>query len=59
MLFRVSRACLDGVVKLPADFAQRLLDEEQTVVTDGAGFGCGGLLSYVLCHVDGPVEGRC
>jgi aspartate aminotransferase len=36
--------CLNGTVDTSADFAQRLLDEEQTVVTDGAGFGCEGYL---------------
>ena len=36
--------CLKGAVRTSAEFAQRLLDEEQTVVTDGAGFGCEGYL---------------
>jgi aspartate aminotransferase len=36
--------CLNGTVSTSAEFAQRLLDEEQTVVTDGAGFGCEGYL---------------
>jgi aspartate aminotransferase len=36
------RGCLRGEVKTSGDFAQRLLDEEQTVVTDGAGFGVEG-----------------
>ena len=34
--------CLNGTVRTSAEFAQRLLEEEQTVVTDGAGFGCEG-----------------
>jgi aspartate aminotransferase len=38
------RGCLKGTVRTSGDFAQRLLDEEQTVVTDGAGFGCEGYL---------------
>lgn len=38
------RGCLKGTVRTSAEFAQRLLDEEQTVVTDGAGFGCEGYL---------------
>jgi aspartate aminotransferase len=38
------RGCLKGTVHTSAEFAQRLLDEEQTVVTDGAGFGCEGYL---------------
>lgn len=36
--------CLNAKVRTSAEFAQRLLDEEQTVVTDGAGFGCEGYL---------------
>jgi aspartate aminotransferase len=36
------RGCLKNGMKTSADFAQRLLDEEHTVVTDGAGFGAEG-----------------
>ena len=36
------RGCLNGDLKTSADFAQRLLEEEQTVVTDGAAFGAEG-----------------
>ncbi|HEY6805955.1 MAG TPA: pyridoxal phosphate-dependent aminotransferase [Pyrinomonadaceae bacterium] len=36
------RGCLKGEMKTSADFAQRLLDEEQTVVTEGAAFGAEG-----------------
>jgi aspartate aminotransferase len=36
------RGCLSGSIKTSGEFAQRLLDEEQTVVTDGAGFGAEG-----------------
>lgn len=36
------RGCLKNGMKTSADFAQRLLEEEQTVVTDGAGFGAEG-----------------
>ena len=36
--------CLKGTVSTSGEFAQRLLDEEQTVVTDGAGFGSEGYL---------------
>jgi aspartate aminotransferase len=36
------RGCLKGEVRTSAEFAQRLLHEERTVVTDGAGFGCDG-----------------
>lgn len=36
------RGCLSGKIKTSGEFAQRLLDEEQTVVTDGAGFGAEG-----------------
>jgi aspartate aminotransferase len=35
---------LSSEVKSSADFASRLLAEEQTVVTDGAGFGADGYL---------------
>jgi aspartate aminotransferase len=34
--------CLRGQLKTSAEFAQNLLDEEQTVVTDGTGFGAPG-----------------
>ena len=36
------RGCLKGNVKSSAQFANELLEKEQTVVTDGAGFGVGG-----------------
>jgi aspartate aminotransferase len=36
--------CLSGAVKTSSEFAQRLIEEEQTVVTDGAGFGCEGYI---------------
>jgi aspartate aminotransferase len=36
------RGCLKGGLGRSEEFAQRLLEEEQTVVTDGAGFGCEG-----------------
>lgn len=36
--------CLGRKVRTSADFAQRLLEEEQTVVTDGTGFGSQGYL---------------
>jgi aspartate aminotransferase len=38
------RECLGNDMKSSADFASRLLTEEQTVVTDGAGFGAEGYL---------------
>jgi aspartate aminotransferase len=38
------KACLGGEIRTSGDFAQRLLEEEQTVVTDGAGFGEEGYL---------------
>lgn len=31
-------------IRTSGDFAQRLLEDEQTVVTDGAGFGCEGYI---------------
>jgi aspartate aminotransferase len=36
------RDCLQNGMKTSADFAQRLLEEQHTVVTDGAGFGAQG-----------------
>lgn len=39
----VSR-CLGGHMKTSGDFAQKLLEEEHTVVTDGASFGAEGYL---------------
>jgi aspartate aminotransferase len=38
------RGCLNGEVKTSGEFAERLLTEEQTVVTDGAGFGVEGFI---------------
>ena len=38
------RGCLKKDLKTSGDFAQRLLEDEQTVVTDGAGFGAEGFL---------------
>jgi aspartate aminotransferase len=38
------RDCLGNNLKTSADFASGLLEEEQTVVTDGAGFGADGYL---------------
>lgn len=38
------RGLLKGEVKSSAEFAERLLKEEQTVVTDGAGFGADGYI---------------
>ncbi len=38
------RGCLRGKVKTSADFAEKLLNDEQTVVTDGAGFGADGYI---------------
>jgi aspartate/methionine/tyrosine aminotransferase len=35
---------LDSGLKTSAEFAQRLLEEEHTVVTDGAGFGAEGFV---------------
>ena len=36
--------CLRDEIRTSGDFANRLLEEEQTVVTDGAGFGCEGYI---------------
>ena len=38
------RGCLKKDLKSSADFADRLLQEEQTVVTDGTGFGAPGFV---------------
>ncbi|HEX5876192.1 MAG TPA: pyridoxal phosphate-dependent aminotransferase [Pyrinomonadaceae bacterium] len=38
------RGCLKKDLKTSGEFAQRLLEEEQTVVTDGAGFGAEGFI---------------
>jgi aspartate aminotransferase len=38
------RGCLKGRVKTSGEFAGKLLTEQQTVVTDGAGFGADGYL---------------
>src|SRR5215213_1717798 len=38
------RGCLKKDLKTSCDFAQRLLEEEHTVVTDGAGFGAEGFI---------------
>ena len=38
------RGCLKKDLKTSAQFAQRLLEEEQTVVTDGAAFGAEGFV---------------
>jgi aspartate aminotransferase len=38
------RGCLKRELKTSAEFAQRLLEEEQTVVTDGTGFGAPGFV---------------
>jgi aspartate aminotransferase len=38
------RGCLKKDLKTSADLAERLLQEEQTVVTDGTGFGAPGFV---------------
>jgi aspartate aminotransferase len=38
------RGCLNDRVKTSDDFAEKLLNDEQVVVTDGAGFGADGYL---------------
>ena len=38
------RGCLHKSLKTSGDFARQLLDEEYTVVTDGAGFGAEGFI---------------
>ncbi len=38
------RGCLKGQIRTSGEFAQRLLEDEQTVVTDGAGFGTEGFI---------------
>ena len=52
------RGCLKGSLKSSADFMHELLEKEQTVVTDGAGFGADGFIriSYAT-SVDRLQEG--
>jgi aspartate aminotransferase len=38
------RGCLQGRLRTSGDFANELLEKEQTVVTDGAGFGAEGFI---------------
>ena len=38
------RGCLQGDVKTSGEFAGKLLNDSQTVVTDGSGFGAGGYI---------------
>jgi len=38
------RGCLNGKLRTSAEFATELLEKEQTVVTDGAGFGADGFI---------------
>ncbi len=38
------RGCLKGKLRTSADFVNELLEKEQTVVTDGAGFGADGFI---------------
>jgi aspartate aminotransferase len=38
------RGCLKGGLRTSADFVNELLEKEQTVVTDGAGFGADGFI---------------
>lgn len=38
------RGCLNGKLKTSEDFSAELLEKEQTVVTDGAGFGAEGFI---------------
>jgi aspartate aminotransferase len=38
------RGCLKGKVKTSGEFAEKLLNDQQTVVTDGAGFGADGYI---------------
>ena len=38
------RGCLKGKIRNSAEFASELLEKEQTVVTDGAGFGADGFI---------------
>jgi len=38
------RGCLRGKIRTSQEFAQALLEEEQTVITDGTGFGAAGYI---------------
>src|SRR5262249_39040046 len=42
--FPDGRGCLKGQLKTSGDFMKGILEREQTVVTDGAGFGADGFI---------------
>ena len=50
------RGCLGRRVKTSAEFAHRLLEEAQTVVTDGAGFGMEGFIRISYATSMGRLE---
>lgn len=50
------RGCLSGSVKTSGEFAERLLEEEQTVITDGAGFGAEGYVRISYATSMGQLE---
>jgi aspartate aminotransferase len=50
------RGCLGRRVKSSAEFADRLLEEAQTVVTDGAGFGMEGFIRISYATSMGRLE---
>jgi len=50
------RGCLHKELKTSGDFAQRLLDQEHTVVTDGAGFGAEGFIRISYATSMGQIQ---
>ena len=50
------RGCLSGDIKTSAEFAQRLLEDEHTVVTDGAGFGAEGFVRISYATSMGQIQ---
>jgi len=50
------RGCLKGGIKTSAEFAQRLLEDEHVVVTDGAGFGAEGFVRISYATSMGQIQ---
>lgn len=50
------RGCLNKDLKTSGQFAQRLLEEEQVVVTDGAGFGADGYVRISYATSMGQIQ---
>ncbi|HET6977789.1 MAG TPA: pyridoxal phosphate-dependent aminotransferase [Pyrinomonadaceae bacterium] len=50
------RGCLNKSLKTSGDFARQLLEEEHTVVTDGAGFGAEGYIRISYATSMGQIQ---